>query len=53
MFDAVKKKKEWWSKYKNMKYNFDAETVNVRINESLNANLLKFNILYTRSSTHH
>ena len=46
-------KKNNVQKYENMKYNFDAETVNVRINKSLNAKLLKFNMLYTRSSVYH
>ena len=49
MLDVVKKK----NNVQNIKYNFDAETVNVRINKCLNVKLLKFNMLYTRSSIHH
>lgn len=37
-------------KYEKVKYNFDTETVNHKINKWLNANLLKFNMIYMRSS---
>ena len=52
MFNVVKKKNNV-QKYVNMKYNFNAETINVRINKLLNSKLLKFNMLYIRSSVHH
>ena len=35
------------------KINFNAETVNLRINKYLNAKLLKFNMIYIRGSLHH
>ena len=38
---------------KKVKYNFDFEIVNLRINKYINAKLLKFNIFYTRGSRHH
>ena len=35
---------------KKIKYNYDAETVNLRINKCSNAKLLKFNMLDMRGS---
>ena len=36
-----------------IKYNFDSEIVNLRINKYINAKLLKLNMLYMRGSRHH
>ena len=38
---------------KKIKYNFAVETVNFKIDKFLNAELLKFNMLYIRYSLHH
>ena len=36
-----------------IKYNFDSEIVNLRINKYINAKLLKLNVLYMIGSRHH
>ena len=38
---------------KKIKYNFDSEIVNLRINKYINAKLLKLNMFYMRGSRHH
>ena len=38
---------------KKVKYNFDFQIVNLRINKYINAKLLKLNMLYMRGSHHH